>query len=337
MYLKLFLRSRLPWVLSWAVTITGIFFLSWILFPAIWPVPVPTILIFALLGIMIPFFFDYLPKRKFYKAIENLSKAEEGVEEIEAFLRQTHIPEAIFICEQIVAFSAIQKTFLARYKEAGVSYEEFIELWVHEIKTPLALLSITLENYESEFSPGVKKNLQLCMRQIEEKVQQVLFYARSREVSKDFRLVFRRLDDLCKAMLRQKAEILMEAGVHIDLPDMDVRILVDAKGFSYVLGQVIDNSIKYGASVISFSFAFEDGWIVLFIRDDGPGIPKEEIPFIFDKGFVGKNGRKNEKSTGMGLFISKNLCEKMGVLADCTSDEKGTCFSFSFPDVKENI
>ena len=209
-------------------------------------------------------------------------------------------------------------------------YREYIESWVHEIKTPLASARLYLDNHPSE--GGAR--LQAELSRVEEYVSQVLYYARASSLEKDYRVRAVSLRDVVRALLRKHAMPLIEAGFSIAQEDLDVTVMADAAYLEFVLGQVLSNALKYRSEAPKLSFRAEkrEHAVLLRVQDNGIGIPREDMPRIFDKGYSGQNGRKLGKSTGMGLFIARRLCEKMG-LTICAESEEGkyTCIAIQFP------
>ena len=116
----------------------------------------------------------------------------------------------------------------------------------------------------------------------------------------------------------------------------DETVFADAKWLAFVIGQIVVNAAKYGARTIRFSARVEgrgaDGRTVLEIADDGCGIPAADVPRVFDRGFTGENGRAQGSSTGMGLYLVAQLCEKMGLGVGLASEEgAGTRVMIAFP------
>ncbi len=124
----------------------------------------------------------------------------------------------------------------------------------------------------------------------------------------------------------------------INIHDLDNVVSTDSKWIVFILGQIIQNSVKYRnkkslLNIEVYSEPKKDN-TVLYIKDNGIGIKKEEISRVFDKGFTGTNGRlAGKKSTGIGLYLCRNLCEKLGVSINVKStDGEGTVVSLVFPN-----
>lgn len=126
-------------------------------------------------------------------------------------------------------------------------------------------------------------------------------------------------------MLKKNAPYLIANGIRVN-PAADGEVYADSKWLIFILQQLIDNSIKYGATTISFTFTGN----TLSVKDDGIGILPRDLPRIFERRFTGENGRKDAKATGMGLYLCKELCEKLG-LAISAASVNGTEFFITFP------
>ena len=196
----------------------------------------------------------------------------------------------------------------------GKEYKEFIEKWVHEIKTPLAAMKLICDNNKTNTSRRLLEELE----RTEGYVDQVLFYARSEIAEKDYLVGEVRLEEVVGDALRDNKQLILNNQVSIDIncPHM---VFTDPKWILFILNQLIINSVKYKAKKIKFYTTKIGNGISLSVKDDGIGIGEEDIPRIFDKGFTGENGRKFSKSTGIGLYLCKQLCEQLGAQTDSTA------------------
>ena len=129
-------------------------------------------------------------------------------------------------------------------------------------------------------------------------------------------------------------DILLEKGIDFIVSDVNLEVLTDSKWLEFILNQIIDNSIKYSKkqnAYIKMVAKEEKDRVDLAIYDNGIGIKKEEQPRVFEKTYTGTNGRTGKKSTGMGLYIVKQLCEKLGHKVNIKSQEQEfTCVRISF-------
>ena len=173
---------------------------------------------------------------------------------------------------------------------------------------------------------------------VESRVEQALYYARSATLSEDFSIEELNLAALARKACRQRSRTLIGAGVSLDFAiDEALEVFADAKWVDFIIGQVLENSAKYGAKTIRFEGAAKDagtkdGRIELLISDDGDGIPAADVPRVFDRGFTGSQGRTHHKATGMGLYLAAVACDRMGLGLRISSEEgQGTTVTLIFP------
>lgn len=210
-------------------------------------------------------------------------------------------------------------------------YKDYIEAWVHEIKIPIAAAGMMVTN-----GAGDLKALQRELKNIEGYAEQALFYARSNTVEKDYLIKRIDLRELVQNIIRDKRYTLRSIDANIDLHDLDREVLSDGKWLSFILNQIIDNSIKYRREDIPFKLEIyseenKDSRSIV-IKDNGVGIKSAELSRVFDKGFTGSNGRAGKKSTGIGLYLCRKLCLKLEHNIRIESAEaEGTSVIITFP------
>ncbi|MDU4890884.1 MAG: sensor histidine kinase [Clostridium sp.] len=210
-------------------------------------------------------------------------------------------------------------------------YKEYIEQWIHEVKTPIASIKLLEENNKSPISRSVLLELQ----DIDRYVEQALFYARSEEVEKDYLIKEITLQDCVNEVIIRNKHMLISNGIDVDLNSLDKNVYCDSKWLEFIINQIVVNAIKYRKNVSSqikiYGQDIKNG-AQLIIEDNGIGIKSEEISRVFEKGFTGTIGRFNNKSTGIGLYLCKKLCDKLGLLIDIESEEgKLTRVIITFP------
>lgn len=206
-------------------------------------------------------------------------------------------------------------------KTKRIKYKEYIEQWVHEVKTPISLIKLIEENNRTTKSSAVLMQLE----DIDRYVEQALFYARSEDVEKDYFIKEISLEECVNSVVTKNKQGFILNGIDIEISDIDKNIYCDIKWLEFILNQIIVNSIKYknneNPMVKINSIDIKNG-IQLIIEDNGIGIPQNEISRVFEKGFTGNKGRINSKSTGIGLYLCKKLCDKLGLLISIESKEK---------------
>ncbi|MCI5774212.1 MAG: sensor histidine kinase, partial [Erysipelotrichaceae bacterium] len=222
---------------------------------------------------------------------------------------------------------------IAAYQKQQEEYRQYVETWIHEIKTPIAAAKMICDNADFAQKKAVANEL----RNIESFVEQALYYAKSTNVEKDYIIRKCNLLTLVKAAVKNHASQLILVHCTPSFNNLDHTVYTDHKWLEFILGQLIVNSIKYRQDPMQLAFSAEvkADHIILKIQDNGIGIPDQDLGKIFEKGFTGINGRKYGRSTGMGLYLCKVLAEKMNLKISVESQEKeGTLFKIFFPQNK---
>ncbi|MGN0423582.1 MAG: sensor histidine kinase [Lachnospiraceae bacterium] len=209
-------------------------------------------------------------------------------------------------------------------------YREYIESWVHEIKAPITSIALMCENHKDNLT----RQIHLENQKIENYVDMALYYARSESVYKDYVIQETDFREIAVVVLNRNKRYLIQNRVQAEVDCKDVAY-TDKKWIAFILNQLILNSAKYRkeeGGYIQIRTERYPGGIRLLVIDDGIGIREEDMPRIFEKGFTGSNGRMQERSTGMGLYLCKKLCQNLGIGIYAESEEgKGTKMTLEFP------
>ncbi len=219
-----------------------------------------------------------------------------------------------------------------KYKYAQEDYKEYIELWIHEIKTPISASKLIIENNKNE----VTKNIEEELDKIENYTEQALYYARSNTVEKDYIITKTNLKDIVNMSIIKNKTIILNNKIELDIHDLEKQVYTDSKWVVFILNQVIQNSIKYSKKenkLIEIYAEEQKEKVTLYIKDNGLGIKKSELLRVFDKGFTGENGRIiGKKSTGIGLYLCKKLCDKLQLAININAEQNvGTEVTIVFP------
>lgn len=219
---------------------------------------------------------------------------------------------------------------VSRYRRNSREYKEYVETWVHEIKIPIATMKMILANHK-DVDYGIEDEIS----RLEGYVEQALFYARSNDVEKDYLINQISLQQVVQEVILKRKKTLRNRRAEIDLHDMETEVYSDSKWLAFMVGQVVDNSIKYAKKdglVLEIYSEQVDNATLLHIKDNGEGIKETELSRVFDKGFTGSNGRGNANSTGIGLYLCKKLCQRLEHNITIDSREgRGTTVTFVFP------
>lgn len=220
------------------------------------------------------------------------------------------------------------------YRYEQKDYKDYIEMWVHEMKLPLATSKMLVENHKNE----VAKSLEEEFDKMENHMEQALYYARSNTANQDYLIQKHKLQEMVNECMKKNRASLIGAKIAIHTKNLDIVVPTDSKWFMFMLNQVLQNAVKYRNpnrnSEITVEAREEKEHILLLVRDNGMGIPENEVQRVFEKGFTGTNGRLfNRTSTGIGLYLCKKLCDKLGMGITISSEPgEGTEVAFWFPN-----
>lgn len=219
-----------------------------------------------------------------------------------------------------------------KYKYAQEDYKEYIELWIHEIKTPISASKLIIENNKNE----ITKNIEEELDKIENYTEQALYYARSNTVEKDYIITKTNLKDIGNMSIIKNKTTILNNKFELNIHDLEKQVYTDSKWVVFILNQIIQNSIKYSRKenkTIEIYAEEQKEKVTLYIKDNGLGIKKSELSRVFEKGFTGENGRIiGKKSTGIGLYLCKKLCDKLQLAININAEQNvGTEVTIVFP------
>lgn len=256
------------------------------------------------------------------------------------------LPHVFQGADRGMVLAAVQKlqTEAARIRDQDShirEYEDYMEAWAHEVKTPLALMTFVLDNRKDEMSLKAYQKLEYARNQLQEDISQVLYYAGLFAPHSDSILERLSLRECCEEGMREYAVLLEEHRYIVKNEVEELFVVSDRKGLTFMISQVVSNSIKYADQTKEknelhfYTKRSESGKdISLHLRDNGIGVPAYDLPFLFDKGFTGQNRGEQKKATGMGLYLVKEIARKLKIEVDVRSkDGKGFEIIFQFPCV----
>ncbi|OOM81459.1 sensor histidine kinase [Clostridium sp. BL-8] len=274
---------------------------------------------------------EYIKHKKYFGEIDSL---------LEKLDKKYLIPEMLKEAEsaQGEKFNSILKELsrdmyehVKYYKDLQEDYREYLEAWVHEIKTPIASSKLVIENNQNE----VTNKIDFQIDKIERFVEQVLYYSRSNNAYKDYIIKQINLGDIVKNVVKRNYRDFIHKKIKININDIEENVYSDGKWAEFIINQIIVNSMKYSGNKdpqINISSMKKANSVMLFIEDNGVGIIEKDIDRVFEKGFTGENGRRFSKSTGMGLYLCEKLCSKLGMKITIDSEvNEGTKVTLIFP------
>ena len=282
---------------------------------------------------------EWARRRGFYRDLRAAVSSLDEKTLVPELVERPSVAESQLLYDVLDQESKDMRDRIADVRRQQREYREYVETWVHEIKTPIAAAHLVARNNPSEVTETIDAELDA----IEGYVEQALYYSRGTSLERDFQIREVSLAQVVRDAVRSKARTLIGAGVTPVLEALDVRVHADPKWLAFVIGQLLVNAAKYrradGAPGHVRIWAERhatglDAWAtVLTVGDDGIGIPASDVGRVFDRGFTGENGRRFARSTGMGLYLVRELCEKMGLSVSLASEEgRGTAVSITFAD-----
>lgn len=280
-------------------------------------------------------FLQYIKEKKFYGEMVDINLNLDKKYLLSEIIKKPNYYEGRLFYEVLKDADRNMHEEVNYYKNLQSDYREYIEAWVHEIKTPIASSKMILENSSSRDKNALIDE----MNKIDRYITQALYYSRSTDFNKDYIIKTFNLKKVINECIRENRREFINKRIRLDIgSSTEIEVISDAKWLKFIINQIIINSIKYSSEenpeikiyVINNEDADCDSddnnrSVRLVIEDNGIGIPKNDINRVFDKGFTGQNGRIFGKSTGIGLYLCKKLCQKLDLDIELISEfESGT-------------
>ena len=256
--------------------------------------------------------YDYLRKYNFYtKLLKTLDSLDKKYLILEMINKPNFYEGELFY----QSLYEINKSMIENVKEYSLNvanFKEYVEMWIHEVKIPISSLTLLNHNHQDKIDRRCVEEI----RKLDNYIDQILYYVRSENAEKDYIIKEKDLQETIKNVALKNKDDLLENNIKLEVDINNKKVLTDSKWLEFILNQIINNSIKYKKdnveSYVKISIIEDKEKIYLSIYDNGIGIPPKDISRVFNKSFTGENGRLREKSTGMGLYIAKKLCDKLG-------------------------
>lgn len=193
---------------------------------------------------------------------------------------------------------------------------DYYTLWAHQIKTPLAAMRLLLQSHEPD---GLRAELEQQLFQVEQYTEMALQYLRLQNLSGDLELQKYPLSAIVKKAVKKYSVVFIHQKIPVTIEPIEAEVLTDERWLTFVVEQILSNALKYtreGQITIGMD---KDAPQTLVIADTGIGIRAEDIPRIFERGFTGYNGRVDHRSTGIGLYLCRQVLDKLSHSISITS------------------
>lgn len=308
-----YLKSRIKTILLWAVIIA-------IIAAVMWSYRLPSEVVVYIAGLS-GFFLLAAGVVDFVRFIRLHSRLLKEKDEI--LLTADNLPEVSDVINAdytalIQKLSEENHRLCAQQERVITDMTDYYTLWAHQIKTPIAAMELILQQNEgSEF-----RELHDNLGKIEHYVEMVLCYLRLNSDYTDFVIKEYDLDEIVRGAVRKYSRTFIRKKLSLDYQPLERKVLSDEKWLMFVVEQVLSNAVKYTQS--GGVKIYLEQPLTLCIADTGIGIAPEDLPRIFDKGSTGLNGRLEQKSSGMGLYLCRNICKKLGHSITAESSKDGT-------------
>ena len=278
---------------------------------------------------------------------------------------QAQLPEATDDVE-ILYHRLLENQSIARSEsESGAAIRQsqmrdYYSMWVHQIKTPISAMKLLLEAEREELGQLICDDEQSqChigdmtggnigaagfedeLFRIEEYVSMALQYKRVSSTENDFVLEKVSVDGVIRDTIKKYAKIMIRRHIGINYSGTGQVVYTDGKWLAFMLEQILSNAIKYTPQgVVTIETAEEKDRFFIIIKDTGIGIKAEDLPRVFEKGYTGYNGHADKKATGIGLYLCRQMADKLGHTIRMESEiGKGTKvwigFDLDYADVRD--
>lgn len=274
---------------------------------------------------------EYTRRRQYYGSLFHTMATLDQKYLIADIIREPHFIDGQLLYAILKESARSMQENVKQYRLAENEYRDYIEMWVHEVKTPLAAAKLIADNNPSEVSDSISEEIE----HVQSFVEQALFYARSANVENDYIIKEVALSTIVHNVIKKHSSDFIYKKIRVELEGLEEIVYTDQKWIEFILDQIITNALTYTPShtgVIRISTKRKENSIQLLIADNGVGIDPKDIRRIFQKGFTGSNRGHNEKATGIGLYLCHNLCRKLYLDIDVESlVHKGTTMIITFP------
>ncbi|MCH5583983.1 sensor histidine kinase [Shimazuella sp. AN120528] len=332
--MKLFLREHLVLIFLYLLQLAAISLVFWYgEYQNSWIVSYALFL--GLACLICYLLYRYIRYRAFYQRLTHLPKT---LKETVMSLSDATIAKKVQ--QLLVTQYRFYQEQLQRYQVKQEDHLAFVNLWVHQMKTPLSVISLILQEQASPAFDSIRDEIE----KVSSGLEMILYASRLDAFEKDFRVEKLNLSSLLKRILHENKRLFIQHHIMPKLEvDSSLMIFSDEKWLGFVMKQLLTNAVRYSAGkgkTVNIS-AFQHGnRIVVEIEDQGIGIPPQDIHRVFESHYTGENGRHYRESTGMGLFLVQEICSKLSHHISLRSEVNvGTtiCIEFYNNDSYQNV
>lgn len=324
--MRLFWKEHTPFMLFYAVQMLLVPLLYWLTGDSrpfaivLYGIMLSSVVLVLYLG------YRYLQHRTLYR---RLDKPQVGVDDLLQSLGDAPLSEAVY--ELLRNYDRVYKEQLHQHVSRMDQHITFINRWVHQMKTPISVIQLTLQDVEDKIGDSIQEELDRLRKGLE----MVIYISRLDQFEQDFMVEPTLLRNAVNEVITENRKLFIRKGISPDLQvNEEVSVYSDPKWLRFILGQILTNAVNYSSGIGNkvFVSAYKLGMnTVLEIRDEGIGIVKEDLNRVFNPYFTGERGRKYHESTGMGLYLVKEICTHLDHEVSLESEPgKGTTVKLIF-------
>lgn len=296
-------KDKLGIIMKFIVFI-GIFFIVY----SLYHLPLGVFLYASLLVVTLGFLFSLYDFNNYYNKHKVLVSV---LNEVEFSMDKLSKSNSLIYKDYENIIKALYKNKTNLKTDLDFKYENIVNyytMWVHQIKTPISAFSMIVQSMDASPENTMMKQE---LFKINEYVDMVLYYIRLDTLNYDLKLQEYELKDIIQSAIKKYSAIFIYKKIALKLEEINCKIITDKKWTTFIIEQILSNSLKYTTQGSISIYLDKDSDNTLVIEDTGIGIEKEDIPQIFEKGFTGYNGRSDKKSTGIGLYLCKEIATRL--------------------------
>ncbi|WP_251862469.1 sensor histidine kinase [Clostridium sp. Marseille-Q2269] len=335
-----FLKDRIAYIIVYFVGISlSIIIMYLTLSIKLIQVPIANILYAYLIATIIFIIFiiyDYLKVKGFYNGINKALNSEDIIDDIVSVGNVKTIEQEV-LEDLLIKIHKSYKNRVYKYEDIQNQYSNFINQWVHQMKTPVSVINLILQEENTSELKEVFDSIDEENEKISQGLNIMLYNARINEFNYDFNVDHIDILIILRKVINDNKKLLIKHKIFPQIIGESAFVQTDKKWIYFVVNQIVINAIKYttvtekNKKIINFNIKKHSQKIIVSIEDNGIGIPKEDLDRVFNAFFTGKNGRKTSESTGMGMYLAKRICSELGNELYVESEQgKGTTFYIVF-------
>lgn len=262
-------------------------------------------------SMLMSFIYDFQRKYRFYRDFSNKISQLSEKYLITELVSTPNFFEGQYLCDSLYEIDKSMQEHLLAYKHQLDDFRVYLEMWIHEVKLPISSIYLMLHNHPSSLNSRLGEQV----NRIDRCTEQVLYYMRANNSEKDYLIGCHSLKEIVYEVIQKHRDQFRYEKMRLELRHLDEDVYTDSKWLAFVLSQIVQNAFQYMRhedDVLIFDCWKEGDELTLLVEDHGMGISAAELPRVFDQSFTGSNGRRQRQATGMGLYLCKTLCKKLG-------------------------